>query len=93
MSATSSGRFNLLLRVVAAALGLATAWLMLQKNPLAGLGFVVMGLWIVFDLALQFRPRAKDGIPGRPGLFAWFLVMGLLMAGSGAMTLLGYGGR
>ena len=43
MNATSSGRFNLLLRLAALALGLATVWLMLQKNPLAGLGFVVMG--------------------------------------------------
>ena len=92
MNATSSGRFNLLLRLAAVALGLATFWLMLQKNPLAGLGFVVMGLWTVLDPALKFRPRAKDGIPGRPGMFAWFLVMGLLMAGSGAMLLPGYGG-
>lgn len=92
MNATNSGRFNLLLRLAAVALGLATVWLMLQKNPLAGLGFVVMGFWIVFDLALPLRPRGKDGIPGRPGMFAWFLVMGLLMAGSGTMLLLGYGG-
>ena len=92
MNATSSGRFNLLLRVTAVALGLATIWLMLQKSPLAGLGFVVTGFWIVFDLALPFRPRGKDGTPGRPGMFVWFLVMGLLMAGSGTMLLPGYGG-
>ncbi len=92
MNATSSGKFNLLLRLAAVALGLATGWLMLQKSPLAGLGFVVMGLWCVFDPTLQFRPRAKDGIPGRPGAFVFFLVMGLLMAGGGAMMLAGYGG-
>lgn len=88
MSVTGASKTHLWLSLAWAALGTTSAWLMIRHNPLAGIGFMVLGLGFVLDAVRELRARARAGLP-RPRMPVFFITMGLLLVVSGVMIALG----
>lgn len=88
MSVTGAPKTHLWLSLAWAALGTTSAWLMIRHNPLAGIGFMVLGLGFVFDAVRDSRARARAGLP-RSRMPVFFITMGLLLILSGLMIALG----